>query len=196
MLIDIDHFKETNDRYGHAVGDAVLVTVAQRLRDTLRETDMIVRWGGEEFLVFATTKADQMDEIAARILQSISAQPITLRDNVIRTAASIGYVPVPLPPADVPLSWDRAIGLVDMALYMAKVNGRNRAYGIRRLVKSDAETLASAERDLEHAFKAGLVEMHVLYGPLPGSQMSGEIRAAPYEGERGTARVAHPGIAD
>lgn len=52
LLIDIDLFKQTNDRYGHAAGDAVLVVVARRLRETLRETDMIVRWGGEEFLVF------------------------------------------------------------------------------------------------------------------------------------------------
>ena len=66
LLIDLDHFKEINDRYGHAAGDAVLVDVASRLRDTLRETDMIVRWGGEEFLVYvAATQAGRLDEIAA-----------------------------------------------------------------------------------------------------------------------------------
>ena len=69
LLIDIDLFKQTNDRYGHAAGDAVLVAVARRLRETLRETDMIVRWGGEEFLVFVpATSADKLDEIAARIM--------------------------------------------------------------------------------------------------------------------------------
>ncbi len=72
LLIDIDLFKQTNDRYGHAAGDAVLVAVARRLRDTLRETDMIVRWGGEEFLVFVpATSADKLDEIAARIMAAI-----------------------------------------------------------------------------------------------------------------------------
>jgi len=168
-LIDIDHFKETNDRFGHALGDAVLVAVARRLRDSLRETDMIVRWGGEEFLVLATTNADRLDELATRILNGISAEPIVLLDKVIRTTASIGYVPIPLPPGDVALPWDRAIGLVDMALYMAKVNGRNRAYGIRRLARGDAETLAAAVNDLEHASKAGLVELRVVYGPYPAS---------------------------
>ncbi len=169
LLIDIDHFKETNDRFGHALGDAVLVAVASRLRDSLRDTDMIVRWGGEEFLVYATARVDRIDEIAARILHAISAQPITLHDKVIRTTASIGYMAMPLPPSRIPLSWDRAIGLVDMALYMAKVNGRNRAYGLQRLVSDDAEALAAAERDLEHAWKAGLVDMKVLYGPSPAT---------------------------
>ena len=172
LLIDIDHFKETNDRFGHALGDAVLVAVADRLRETLRETDTIVRRGGEEFLVYATTRADGLDDIAARILRAISAQPITLHGKDIRTTVSIGYMALPLPPAFVPLSWDRAIGLVDMALYMAKVNGRNRAYGLKRLVREDEEALAAAERDLEHAWKAGLVEVQVLYGPSPGSGVS------------------------
>ena len=169
LLIDIDHFKETNDRFGHALGDAVLVEVARRLRDSLRETDMIVRWGGEEFLVLATTNVDRLDELATRILHGIAAEPILLLDKRIRITASVGYVPIPLPPGDVPLPWDSAIGLTDMALYMAKANGRNRAYGIRRLAHSNPETLAAAERDLEHASKAGLVEMHVAYGPYPAS---------------------------
>jgi diguanylate cyclase (GGDEF)-like protein len=173
LLIDIDHFKETNDRFGHALGDAVLVAVADRLRETLRETDMIVRWGGEEFLVFATAKADRIDDIAARVLRALSAEAIKVHDKRIPTTASIGYITLPLPPGNLPLSWDRALGLIDMALYMAKVGGRNRAYGIRRLVRDDPECLAAAERDLEHARSAGLVEMHVLYGPLPASGVSG-----------------------
>ena len=169
LLIDIDHFKEINDRFGHALGDAALIAVAERLRGTLRESDMIVRWGGEEFLVLATTNTDGLDDLAARILRTISAEPITLGGKVIRTTASVGYVPLPLPPCDVALPWDKALGLVDMALYMAKVNGRNRAYGIRRLVDNDAETLAAVERDLEHASKAGLADMVVVYGPYAAS---------------------------
>ncbi|MCC6194155.1 MAG: GGDEF domain-containing protein [Burkholderiales bacterium] len=175
LLIDIDHFKETNDRFGHAIGDAVLVAVSDRLRATLRDTDIVVRWGGEEFLVYATTGADRVDDIAARILRAISAQPITLDGQVVRTTMSIGYMAMPLPPATTPLSWDRAIGLVDMALYMAKVNGRNRAYGIKRLVRDDDEVLAAAERDLEHAWQSGLVELHVLYGPSPASGVSANV---------------------
>jgi diguanylate cyclase (GGDEF)-like protein len=166
LLIDIDHFKQTNDRYGHAAGDMVLVAVARRLRDTLRETDMIVRWGGEEFLVFVpATNAQQLDEIAARIMEAIAAEPIEYLGSSIRVTASIGYAPMPLPPNGVALSWERAISLVDMALYMAKLHGRNRAYGIRGLLRSDDEALESIERDLEQAWESGFVDLTLLSGP-------------------------------
>jgi diguanylate cyclase (GGDEF)-like protein len=193
LIIDIDHFKETNDRFGHTLGDAVLVAVADRLRDALRETDMIVRWGGEEFLVYAATKIDRIDDIAARILHAISAQPIALHEKVIRTTVSIGYMAMPLPHASAPLSWDQAIGLIDMALYMAKMGGRNRAYGIQRLLRDDPEALAAAERDLENAWKSGLVEVKVLYGPSPATTVSASIPATMEAAHR--RFDGHPGIA-
>jgi len=166
LLIDIDLFKQTNDRFGHAAGDAVLVAVARRLRDTLRETDIIVRWGGEEFLVFVpSTSADKLDEIAARIMRAIALEPIPYKSDRIQVTASIGYAPMPLPPEDVHLPWERAVGLVDMALYMAKLHGRNCAYGIRRLRRSDDEAMARIERNLESAWANGMVEMHLEPGP-------------------------------
>ncbi len=166
LLIDIDLFKQTNDRYGHAAGDAVLVVVARRLRDTLRETDMIVRWGGEEFLVFVpTTSADKLDEIAARVMTAIGGEPIDYHGNSIRVTASIGYAPIPLPPEDIHLPWERAVSLVDMALYMAKLHGRNCAYGIRRLRRSDDEAMSRIEHNLESAWANGMVEMHLEPGP-------------------------------
>jgi diguanylate cyclase (GGDEF)-like protein len=165
LLIDLDHFKEINDRYGHAAGDAVLVAVAQRLRETLRETDMIVRWGGEEFLVFvAATQAGRLDEIALRIMHAIAAQPFLYHGVSIAATASVGYVPMPLPPREEPLPWERAIGLADMALYLAKLHGRNRGYGICELVDGENETLAAVERNLEAALRDGLVDVHVLSG--------------------------------
>lgn len=179
LLIDLDHFKETNDRHGHALGDAALVAVAARLRDSLRETDTIVRWGGEEFLVVAHATPERLDDIATRILRAVAGEPIVVGDRAIRTSVSIGYVPLPLPPLTAPLSWDRAIGLVDMALYLAKMNGRNRAYGIQRLTDADAETLAASERDLEHAWQSGRIELSVVYGPAPvGDRAPAAGRAA------------------
>jgi len=172
LLIDIDMFKQINDRHGHAAGDAVLVVVARRLRETLRETDMIVRWGGEEFLVFVpATSAEKLDEIAMRIMHSLAWEPIVHQGSRISITASIGYAPMPLPPDNLTLSWERAIGLVDMALYMAKLHGRNRAYGIRGLRRNDDEALAAIERDLERAWANGMVDMHVQTGPDLGTNL-------------------------
>ena len=171
MLIDLDHFKDINDRHGHAAGDAVLVAVAQRLRETLRENDMIVRWGGEEFLVFvASTQAGKLDDIALRIMRAVSATPFLHHGISIPITTSIGFVPMPLPPRQDPLPWERAIGLADMALYLAKVHGRNRGYGVRELIDDDNATLAAVEHDLEAAWREGLVDIHVLCGdelPMP-----------------------------
>jgi diguanylate cyclase (GGDEF)-like protein len=180
LLIDIDLFKQTNDQYGHAAGDAVLVVVARRLRETLRETDMIVRWGGEEFLVFVpATGADKLAEIAARVMAAVAAEPIVYQDNCIRVTASIGYAPMPLPPENVTLSWERAIGLADMALYMAKLDGRNCAYGIRRLRRSDDEAMERIERDLQSAWANGMVEMHLERGPVLRTDDSVETSRSP-----------------
>jgi diguanylate cyclase (GGDEF)-like protein len=193
MLVDIDHFKETNDRFGHAVGDAVLVAIAHRMRSTLRETDMIVRWGGEEFLIVAEVAEDRIDEIAARLLHIVAAEPIVVGDKAIRATVSVGYVPMPVPPSEVALSWDRAIGLVDMALYMAKVQGRNRAYGLRRFLREGPEALAAAERDLQRAWSDGLVDMHVIYGPWPANAPQAEIervQASPAAAPDPARRVA------
>jgi diguanylate cyclase (GGDEF)-like protein len=165
LLIDIDHFKQINDRYGHATGDAVLVSIGRRLRETLRETDMIVRWGGEEFLVFVpVAPADRIEEIVLRTMAALSTEPIPHQGRSIRITASIGYTPLPLPPDGVQITWERAITLVDMALYMAKLHGRNRAYGIRRLVRSDDASLQALDHDLEAAWRAGIVDMQMLQG--------------------------------
>ena len=190
LLIDIDHFKETNDRFGHTLGDAVLVAVAARLRDSLRDSDMIVRWGGEEFLVLAPTNADRLDELAKRILDAICREPIALDGKIIRTTASVGYLPVPLQPGDVALPWEKAISLVDMALYMAKVNGRNRAYGIGRVIRSDMDALAAIQRDLEHAARSGYVEMGVVYGPYAASGAQVDSQAAPHTARQESGAVA------
>jgi len=125
-----------------------------------------VRWGGEEFLVFVpATSTAHLDEIAARIMSAIALQAIEHEGCTIRVTVSIGYAPVPLPPDDLTLSWERAIGLVDKALYMAKLHGRNRAYGIRSLRRADADSLKRIESDLQRACDEGSVEMQLLRGP-------------------------------
>ncbi len=99
-------------------------------------------------------------------MAAIAAEPIEYKGHSIRVTASIGYAPMPLPPEDVQLPWERAVSLVDMALYMAKLHGRNCAYGIRRLRRSDDEAMSRIERNLESAWANGMVEMHLEPGPV------------------------------
>lgn len=74
LMIDIDHFKHVNDQQGHAVGDVVIRDVAQRIRDAVRTEDLVVRWGGEEFLVFApNVSQDTLSLLAERVLNSVGA---------------------------------------------------------------------------------------------------------------------------
>jgi hypothetical protein len=77
---------------------------------------------------------------------------------------------MPLPPQNTALTWERAVGLVDMALYMAKLHGRNRAYGIRGLRRADEGALAAIERDLETAWADGIVDLHLQRGPDLGAK--------------------------
>ncbi|SFU36498.1 diguanylate cyclase (GGDEF) domain-containing protein [Pseudoduganella namucuonensis] len=168
FLLDVDHFKHVNDTYGHAAGDVVLKLIAENLRVALRETDMIVRWGGEEFLAFLPAiPRSGVDEIARRILTTISAQRIEYQGHSFGVNVSVGFAPFPLIPADTPLPWERAVNLVDMALYLAKAHGRNRAYGVRGFDRFSQTSMEAIEQDLERAWRAGFVDLSVVLGGSP-----------------------------
>lgn len=145
-LLDIDHFKRINDEYGHAAGDAVLVEVGKRLRAAMRESDMVLRWGGEEFLVYSQgVTQEQRPLLVQRILDAIAATPVVLDDGTaLSLSATAGAVSLPFAhegadadaqePAAQP-DWEQAIALADRALYKGKEAGRNRGYivaGLRR----------------------------------------------------------------
>lgn len=165
FLLDVDHFKHINDTYGHGAGDAVLREIADALRDILRETDMIVRWGGEEFLAFLpAVPRGNLDEVARRLLSGIPARTIDYQGVPLSVNVSIGFAPFPLAPGGAPISWERAVNIVDMALYLAKGHGRNRAYGVRGLAQLDGAALDLVEQDIEQAWRAGLVELSIVQG--------------------------------
>jgi diguanylate cyclase (GGDEF)-like protein len=168
FLLDIDHFKQVNDRHGHAAGDIVLKMVASSLRVALRETDMIVRWGGEEFLAFLPAiPRGRVDEVAQRILAGVSSLAIRYQEHDIPVRVSVGFAPFPLAPAGVPLAWERVVNLADMALYLAKSHGRNRAYGVRGFNNIASTSMEAIERDLEAAWRAGFVDLSVVPGEAP-----------------------------
>ena len=173
FLMDVDHFKHINETWGHGAGDAVLIRIAESLREILRETDMIVRWGGEEFLAFlpAIPKSG-LDEVARRLLNGISATSIAFQGTTLNVNVSIGYAPYPLAPGGKPLPWERAVNLVDMALYMAKGHGRNRAYGVRGFADFGRTSMEEVEQNLEQAWRAGFVDMAIVTGGYPDLRAS------------------------
>jgi len=168
LLIDIDHFKRINDQHGHAAGDLVLVETARRLRAALREEDLTVRWGGEEFLVVVRQMPpDEVEALAQRLLAAIGREPVPLGRDAIHVTGSIGFATFPLQPLRRPLAWERAIDLVDTAMYLAKAHGRNRAYGVRALQDDDGAPTTAQPAMLESAWRSGRADLAHLSGPAP-----------------------------
>ena len=123
IMADVDHFKRVNDSHGHAVGDTVLTHVGQRILSTLRASDSIGRYGGEEFLLLLP-RADASGgrDVAERVRASMAAQPIIQLPEELRVTMSLGVACCGPSETD-------AAGLVeaaDKALYRAKAKGRNR----------------------------------------------------------------------
>jgi len=165
FLLDVDHFKHINDTWGHAAGDAVLTAISTSLGEILRETDMIVRWGGEEFLAFLpSVPRAGLDEIAQRILAGISAVTIDHGGHTLAVNVSIGFAPFPLSCGGLVLPWERAVNMVDMALYLAKSHGRNRAYGVQGFGDPARVNMEEIEQNLEGAWRAGQVKLSVVLG--------------------------------
>lgn len=120
-LADLDHFKTINDTHGHTVGDAVLVHVAQTLRNQIRDYDICARWGGEEFLfLFPRSSAAVAFDMAERLRKAITA-PIDTVQGRVSVSLSIGITEFRSDD-----SLDRVLVRVDKALYQAKADGRDR----------------------------------------------------------------------
>jgi diguanylate cyclase (GGDEF)-like protein len=147
VLMDIDHFKSINDRWGHGAGDAVLVDVARRLATAVRDTDMVVRWGGEEFMIYApATDPGSIAAMAARILETVGTVPVDAGNCRIPVTLTAGVVAVQ-PLAGDAFDWQCAVRLADWALYQGKAQGRNQARIVTRLCASAATVMAALERD-------------------------------------------------
>lgn len=133
FILDIDFFKQVNDNYGHKAGDIVIVNIAKLLLEMLRNSDTIVRWGGEEFLIITRqSNKGNTFELAERIRKKIEEFEFSVDDHVIiKKTVSVGYAHFPFIPFDTKtVNWTQVVSLADSALYIAKNNGRNTCVGI------------------------------------------------------------------
>jgi diguanylate cyclase (GGDEF)-like protein len=123
LMIDIDNFKQFNDRYGHLVGDAILRQVTKTISQAVRQIDFIGRYGGEEIsVVLSETNREQANFAAERIRQAIALEVIKVYDEELRVTVSIGVSTFP----DHALNMQNLIEIADQALYLAKETGKNK----------------------------------------------------------------------
>ncbi|MRR13054.1 GGDEF domain-containing protein, partial [bacterium] len=127
LLIDVDGFKQVNDRFGHAEGDRALKAVATALRSATRASDLVIRYGGDEFAVIAPeTDRDEYAELCMRISDTVRDLELISHDGVrIPITVSIGGVVAKDPPGSPQRRTEVLLAAADQSLYEAKTSGRN-----------------------------------------------------------------------
>jgi diguanylate cyclase (GGDEF)-like protein len=151
-LIDADSFKDVNDRFGHDAGDELLIQMSHRIARAIRYSDVLIRWGGDEFLVLSryTDRGDSVS-LAARVLSALGEEPFQLSCGPsVRCTCSIGWAVFPWfvhQPDAVP--YEEVLRLADSALYDAKRTGRNR--GIGMLPSTEQSMTKPGERGTKQA---------------------------------------------
>jgi diguanylate cyclase (GGDEF)-like protein len=133
-LVDADNFKEVNDQYGHDVGDKVLVEMAQRLSSSIRHSDVLVRWGGEEFLIVSRyTDRTEAELLAQRVLTAVADAPFPVgaSGETVHRTCSLGWAAFPwFPDNPRAVDYEEVLTLADRGLHRAKESGKNRAVGM------------------------------------------------------------------
>jgi len=160
QFLDLDRFKLVNDGIDHSAGDALLVGVAERLTDSLREHDLIARFGGDEFVVVSRVddEAEALN-LAGRIAGGLS-DPFWVSGRELRMTASIGLVVVRDPAADP----GGILRDADTAMYRAKAQGRSRIVLFDDALRGDSQNRLELERGLRAAVSDGSLSLH--YQPL------------------------------
>ena len=155
LYCDLDGFKAVNDRFGHDVGDELLVAVADRLRQSLRARDLLARLGGDEFAVVVShNNIVQAEDIAARLLESLQT-PFLVSGNVTRIQASIGIAHG----TDDATASD-LMREADMAMYRAKGLGKNRIMVFEPSLRSETLYRLELEDELRQALAAGHIQLN------------------------------------
>ncbi len=171
LAIDLDLFKEVNDTLGHSIGDQLLRAVARRLRESVRETDMVARFGGDEFCVLFQPTPElnraELDAIAKRIISTVR-QPYVIDGHTITVGASIGIASAPHDAA----TPEELLKCADLAMYRAKANGRGEAIWFESKFMDDLVQKRRIEAELRRALSAGEFVVH--YQPIVDSR-SGRV---------------------
>ena len=157
LFVDLDRFKAVNDTLGHAVGDSLLRLVSERLRSTLRETDIAARLGGDEFAILLTTlkEAAAAAELATRLIDLV-ARPYLIDGHVLNVGASVG---IALAPAD-GTTRTHLLRNADLALYHAKRSGRGMHSFFEAAMEERAQQRRALELDLRKALLLRQFELH------------------------------------
>lgn len=170
ILLDIDYFKRINDHYGHTAGDAVLMEISRRLVEVSRDSDKVVRWGGEEFLIYlANAEHDALPRLTQRVLDAIGTKPVLHEDHSIPVTATAGFISFPF--ADLEnneMDWEETLQLADLALYAGKVFGRNQAWGVMELNQPFEQARKRLENDLPGAISDNIISVTTIHGPKQG----------------------------
>lgn len=168
VLMDIDHFKQLNDQYGHATGDAVLIEVGRRLTHICRGSDLLVRWGGEEFLLYLPqTDIAFIPLLAQRLLNAISAKPINIGKQQLHVSLTGGVARscYTASKSAEPVKWEDLLQLADAALYYGKQQGRNRICCVEQLSIPLNQALVQLAEDPQSAIEAQWISLLTVCGP-------------------------------
>ena len=160
LYLDLDHFKGVNDTLGHPIGDRLLQSVAERLRASVRETDTVSRFGGDEFALIATDLRQPADaaNLAIKVLDAIS-EPVSIEDTEVRSGASIG-IAVYGPESG---NTETLLAHADIALYRAKSEGRGTYRFFTDAMDTEVRTEFMLGAELRHAIVSG--QLFLVYQP-------------------------------
>ena len=162
MMIDLDGFKLINDSYGHLAGDRVLVEVKDALEYCCRESDVIIRWGGDEFMIVGHASSfSGVKVLAERVRESVAERNFDVGNGVIgRLSASIGIAPYPFSDNRIGFdSWEQAVAVADQATYLAKENGRNAWVSIRGSDLLDPADMPNLSANLITLHEGGRIQI-------------------------------------